>query len=184
MVKQEPPAFCANASVSLCVLAALCAQMTFLLGFSGGTSGKESTCQCRRHKGCAFDPWVGKIPWRRAWQPTLVFLPGESPWTEEPDGLQSMGLQSQTGLKQLSTYACPSFCFPSTLRLESPQPTTSHPGHSWSLSSHYGPQRHCQAQFLTHNKDGVTQGLVKPHLCLLSKAHGNRNTHRMSWCYG
>ena len=34
-----------------------------------------------------FDPWVGKIPWRRAWQPTPVFLPGEShgqriPWTE------------------------------------------------------------------------------------------------------
>ena len=40
-----------------------------------------------------FDPWVGKIPWRRAWQPTPVFLPGESPWMEEPGGLQSMGLQ-------------------------------------------------------------------------------------------
>ena len=25
-----------------------------------------------------FDPWIGKIPWRKAWQPTLVFLPGES----------------------------------------------------------------------------------------------------------
>ena len=34
-----------------------------------------------------------KIPWRKAWQPTPVFLPGESPWTEEPGGLQSMGLQ-------------------------------------------------------------------------------------------
>ena len=33
------------------------------------------------------------IPWRRAWQPTPIFLPGESPWTEEPDGLQSMGSQ-------------------------------------------------------------------------------------------
>ena len=40
-----------------------------------------------------FDPWVGRIPWRRAWQCTPVFLPGESPWTEEPRGLQSMGLQ-------------------------------------------------------------------------------------------
>jgi len=40
-----------------------------------------------------FDPWVGKIPWRRAWQPTPVFLPGESLWTEEPGGLQSMGSQ-------------------------------------------------------------------------------------------
>ena len=37
-----------------------------------------------------LDPWVGKIPWRRAWQPTPVFLPGESPCTEEPGGLQSM----------------------------------------------------------------------------------------------
>ena len=41
-----------------------------------------------------FDPWVGKIPWRRAWQPTPVFFPGESPWTEEPDRLQSMGSQT------------------------------------------------------------------------------------------
>ena len=40
-----------------------------------------------------FDPWVEKIPWRRAWQPTPVFLPGESPWTEEPGGLQSMDSQ-------------------------------------------------------------------------------------------
>ena len=46
--------------------------------------------QCRRP---GLDPWVGKIPWRRAWQSTPVFLPGESPWTEAPDGLQSMGLQ-------------------------------------------------------------------------------------------
>ena len=46
-------------------------------------SGKESTCQCRRHKRCESDPWVGKIPWRRAWQPAPAFLPGESPWTEE-----------------------------------------------------------------------------------------------------
>ena len=45
---------------------------------SAGASGKESTCQCRRHKRCRFDPWVGKIPWRRAWTPTLLFLPGES----------------------------------------------------------------------------------------------------------
>ena len=37
-------------------------------------SGKESACQCRRHR---FNPWVGKIPWRMKWQPTPVFLPGE-----------------------------------------------------------------------------------------------------------
>ena len=46
--------------------------------FPGGASGKEPDCQCRRHKRLEFDPWVRKIPWRRAWQPTPVFLPGES----------------------------------------------------------------------------------------------------------
>ena len=40
-----------------------------------------------------FDPWVEEVPWRREWQPTLVFLTGESPWTEEPGGLQSVGLK-------------------------------------------------------------------------------------------
>ena len=44
----------------------------------GGASGKESTCQCRRYKRRRLDPWVGEIPWRRVWQPTPVFLPGES----------------------------------------------------------------------------------------------------------
>ena len=39
-------------------------------------------------------PGLGKIPWRRSWQPTPVFFPGESPWTEEPGGLQSIALQS------------------------------------------------------------------------------------------
>ena len=44
-----------------------------------------------------WETWVQslgwKIPWRRAWQPTPVFSPGEAPWTEEPGGRQSMGLQ-------------------------------------------------------------------------------------------
>ena len=48
-------------------------------GSLGGTSSKEPSSQCRRHERCGFDPWTGKIPWRRAWQPTPVFLPGEFP---------------------------------------------------------------------------------------------------------
>ena len=40
-----------------------------------------------------FNPWVRKMLWRRAWHPTAVLLPGESPWTEELGGLQSMGWQ-------------------------------------------------------------------------------------------
>ena len=47
----------------------------------------------QRHKRGGFHPWVGKIPWRRAWQPTPVFLPGESPWAEELSGLRSIGSQ-------------------------------------------------------------------------------------------
>ena len=58
-------------------------------GFPEGSDGKECL-QCRR---LGFDPWVGKTPWRRAWQPTPVFFPGESPWIEEPGRLLSMGLQ-------------------------------------------------------------------------------------------
>ena len=72
---------------SMCILQAC-------LGFPGGASGKEPVFQCREHKRWVFDPWGGKIPWRRAWQPTPVFLPGESPWTEEPgELLHSTGLQ-------------------------------------------------------------------------------------------
>ena len=56
------------------------------MGFPGGASGKESVCQGRRHERCGFDPWVRKIPWRRSWQPTPVFLPGES------HGLRSLSI--------------------------------------------------------------------------------------------
>ena len=45
---------------------------TKFMGFPGGGSSKELTCQCR------FNCWVRKISWRRAWQPTPVFFPGES----------------------------------------------------------------------------------------------------------
>ena len=60
------------------------------MGFPGGLAGKESACQCGRCKRDWFESWVGKIPWRRKWQPTPVFLPekfqgqrslvGYSPW--------------------------------------------------------------------------------------------------------
>ena len=75
------------------------------LGFPGGTNDKELVCQCRRHKSCRFDPWFGKIPWRRAWQPTPAFLPGES------HGQRSLGAavhgvaQSWTRLKPLGIQA-------------------------------------------------------------------------------
>ena len=43
----------------------------------GGTGSKEPACQCRSPERCRFDPWIGKIHWRRAWQPSSVILPGE-----------------------------------------------------------------------------------------------------------
>ena len=45
------------------------------IGLRCWLSGKESACQCRRR---GFDPWVRKIPWRRNWQSTPVFLSGKS----------------------------------------------------------------------------------------------------------
>ena len=47
--------------------------------------------------GNGFDPWVGKIPWRRVWQPTPVFLPGES------HGQSSLAGYSPWGRKELDT---------------------------------------------------------------------------------
>ena len=58
---------------------------------------KISACQCRRS---GFNPLAEKFPWRRERQPTPVFLPGESPWTEESGGLQTTG--SQTNQTQMS----------------------------------------------------------------------------------
>ena len=53
-------------------------------------SGLRICLECR---GPNFDPWVGKIPWRRKWQLTRVLVPGESQGQEKPGGLQSKGLQ-------------------------------------------------------------------------------------------
>ena len=62
--------------LNLCLLCLLHWQMNSLL-LPSSTSGKESTCQCRRLR-CSFDPWVKKIPWSRKWQVTPIFLPGKS----------------------------------------------------------------------------------------------------------
>ena len=63
-------------------------------GLPGWCSGKESAYQCRRHKRCKFDPWVGKIPWSRKWQPTPVLLP------EKFHGQRSLAGWSPQGCKE------------------------------------------------------------------------------------
>ena len=60
-------------------------------GFPGGASGKEPACQCRRCLRWGFDPWVRKIPWRRKWQSTLVFLPSEPHGQGRPAGYSLWG---------------------------------------------------------------------------------------------
>ena len=64
-------------------------QLNKLMGFPGGSTGKEPTCQCRRWKRRRFDPWAGRIPaggrgkplsvpaWRIPWTGSMV---GYSPY--------------------------------------------------------------------------------------------------------
>ena len=102
-----------------------CGSSQVSLGFPGGSDGKESACN-------AGEPYLvpgsGRFPWRRGWQPTPIFLPGEShgqrslmgysPWG---CGLQSMGLQrvrhdfatNNTHLPQMGPALCPSQLEPS-----------------------------------------------------------------------
>ena len=88
--------------VSICLLTSLkcCLVETSLqplliifyhsLGLPWGLSGKESSCHCRRY---GFNPWVRKIPWRRKWQPSPVFLPGESHGQRSLAGYNPWGRQ-------------------------------------------------------------------------------------------
>ena len=69
------------------------------LDFPGGANGKEPACPCKRHKRQELDPWVGKIPWRKAWEPTLVFLPGNF------DGQRNLVAYGPWGHKDLDTTA-------------------------------------------------------------------------------
>ena len=66
-------------------------------GFPGGSDSKESTCNV---EDLGSIPGLGRSP---GGGPTPVFLPGISPWSEEPDGQQSMGLQKLYMTEQLTT---------------------------------------------------------------------------------
>ena len=85
-----------------CVICSICK------GFPGGANGKAPTCQCRRLKKCGFDPWVGKIPWRRKQQPTSLFLPGESHRQRSlggysPCGRKEMGMTEELLMMPIQT---------------------------------------------------------------------------------
>ena len=63
----ESPEFFVSFSMQICHIS----------GLPRWRTGKEYACQCRRPKRPGFYPWVGKIPWRRTWQPTPLFLNGK-----------------------------------------------------------------------------------------------------------
>ena len=69
--------------------------ISFGWGFPSGSDGKESACIAGATRDTGQDPWVGKIPWRKAWQPNPVFLPGKS------HGQRSLAGYSPWGHKEL-----------------------------------------------------------------------------------
>ena len=96
-----------------------CRQL-FTKGFLGGSVGKELACnagnclQCRRH---GFDSWVRKIPWRRKWQPTPVFSPGE--------------FHGQRSLVGYSAWGCKELDMTEWLTLSLSQPSGSNASWQW-----------------------------------------------------
>ena len=79
------------------------------MGFPGGLVVKESFRQCR---GCGFNSWIGKIPWRRKWQPTPVFLPRKSQGQRNLVGCIPGGCKESDTTGQLSLHAHNLFIIP------------------------------------------------------------------------
>ena len=65
--------------------------VVYTWSFPGDSAVNIICLHCRSRRRLGFDPWVWKIPWRRAWQPTPVFLPGESHWQRSPEGYSPCG---------------------------------------------------------------------------------------------
>ena len=104
--------YAAGAHISLVVLektfghlcgCKICVFVYMLTGFPGGDRPKELHVSAGDLRHVLFDPWVREIPWRRAQQPALVSLPGESHGQRLPVGYRLS--KSQTQLKRLSTHA-------------------------------------------------------------------------------
>ena len=94
----------ASNNKGLCPIFRICRSR--VIGFAGGLSGEEPTCQCRRHRRLQFSLWVQKIPWKRAWQPTPVFLPGESQGQRSLVGYCPWGRKESDTTEQLSFLLC------------------------------------------------------------------------------
>ena len=88
------------------------------VGFPGSTNGEEPACQRRRCKRHWLDPGSGRCPWRRAWQPTPVFLPGKSFGQRSLEGYSQRGRRVGHDWSDLastragSSISRPLLCFP------------------------------------------------------------------------
>ena len=72
-----------------------------LYHFPGGSDGKSVCLQLRRPR---FDPWVGKIPWRRKWKPTSVLLPWKSHGRRSLVGYKSLAVAGHDWVTSLSLF--------------------------------------------------------------------------------
>ena len=102
--------------------------------FPGGASSKQLACQCRRR---GFDPLAREISWRRAWQPTPVFLPGESYGQRSLVGYSPWGHKELNIIKWLSTQKrknCSLDRHTAIFKMNNPQgPTVQHRKLWWML---------------------------------------------------
>ena len=83
--------------------------LCYYWGFLGGSVVKNLPANARRCKRCRFDPWVGKILWRRKWKPTHV-LAWRILQTEKPGGLQSI-VSQRVGHDWAHKHTCYYYCF-------------------------------------------------------------------------
>ena len=85
----------------------VCKQMEEICTFRappGGATDKEPTYQCRKLGRGVFDPWVGKIPWRKEWHTPPVFLPGKFHGQRSPLGYNPWGHKESDMTEQQHTH--------------------------------------------------------------------------------
>ena len=77
------------------------------IGLSERLQRSRICLQCRRRSRCRFSPWVGKIPWRRRWQLTLVFLPGKSHGQRNLVGYSPQGCKESDMTQHMHSHIMP-----------------------------------------------------------------------------
>ena len=148
-------------------------------GFPGGAGGKEPTCQCRRRKRRGFNLWVRKMPWRRAWQPTPGFLPGESHGQRSLAGYSPWGCK-EIQLQRLGTHI-------GTAVMGEPFVHFSRapgPGRQWRMESSLPttcPATHnCSGLLRPHQQSIFTNLPAWPQAVYPEMAFAHRTSHRVT----